>query len=406
MPGDIYSALTGQLPTDQESQQALINALRGKGMMGQIGALSGDPVLAPFGQNLMKSSDQEAENIGQGYRLQAAQKMEQEYKQQQEAHLKQQDLRLQEQSDIARGGLEETRKYHLQEAAKNAAEYGYLIDPKTGMPLTDESGQQHEDPKFRALVNSIKGYNIRPVLSSSSRNPRMYNATVTAMEEAEREGNPYDVTAFERKEKTMRGFSADGAEGRLLTSANKVVNHLTDVVLPSIDELHNSPITFLNHGANLLKTTFGLSAAPTNLDAISHIVSAEVNKFIDGGGTGAGALADRKALQEDLDKAKSPELLKGVIHKWSKLMAGQIEGLRVGYEADTKRTDFNDKLSEGTKRYMGIPITGPHSVSERYKGFSSVELPPDQSATPDNPQGQAGRPPAPPPQPSDFAPAG
>jgi len=374
--------------------------------MGQIGALSGDPVLAPFGANLMKSSDQQAETVGKEYHLQAAQKMEQEYRKQQEEHLREQDKRMAEQSDIATQGLEETRKYHLQEAAKNAAEYGYLIDPKTGMPLTDEDGQQHEDPKFRALVNGIKNLNIRPVLSSSSRNPRMYNATTTAMEEAEREGTPYDITAFDRKEKTMKGFSADGAEGRLLTSANKSVAHLTDVVMPGITQLNNTPVKFVNEGANWMKEQLGLSTAPTDLKAIKHVVAAEIVRFIEGGGTGAGALADRQAMENDLDGATSPRLLQSVVEKWRKLMQGQIEGLRVGYEADTKRTDFNDKLSEGTKRYMGIPTTGAKSgVIDRFKGFSAVPVE-DQSVTPDNPRGQLGRPPNPPAQASDFTAAG
>src|SRR5438270_5552958 len=61
---DIYTLLAGGGTANSQIPDAVVAALRNRQGMGMLGALSGDPVLGPFGQNLMRTTDQEAETLG------------------------------------------------------------------------------------------------------------------------------------------------------------------------------------------------------------------------------------------------------------------------------------------------------------------------------------------------------
>jgi hypothetical protein len=62
---DIYSALIGEPPTDQEKLKALAEKLRGRSMIGQLGQITGDKVLAPMGAGISKQTEDQAGQIGQ-----------------------------------------------------------------------------------------------------------------------------------------------------------------------------------------------------------------------------------------------------------------------------------------------------------------------------------------------------
>lgn len=57
MATDIYAALMGEAPTDQESVAALAAQLRKRQSYGQLGQLTGDRVLAPLGAGMAKNAD-------------------------------------------------------------------------------------------------------------------------------------------------------------------------------------------------------------------------------------------------------------------------------------------------------------------------------------------------------------
>src|SRR5947207_4260957 len=277
MPADIYSALMGQLPTDQESQQALINALRGKNAMGALGAMSGDPNLAPFGRNLMSSTDQEATRIGGLSEQQKQLASETAYRQSQEAHMSAQE-------EMAKSTLQQTIAHQKREDDMKMWALG--IDPATGK----------KDPTFQKTIEQIGNLERPPLNASSTRNPRNFNV----MEGVHDQFPGYHEDQYRNLQETTDAFSAKGKQGPLLKSADVGIHHLA-AYEDQIDKLHSGPIKFINEGANWLKTQFGLSAAPNSLDTMKGVVSQEVEKFILGGGTGAGALADRQMLQKDLD---------------------------------------------------------------------------------------------------------
>jgi hypothetical protein len=72
-PQDMYSALVGGAPTDQQSQMALAQALRRQSQLGQLGQLSGDRVLAPAGENMVADAQKGATSISNERARQAAQ---------------------------------------------------------------------------------------------------------------------------------------------------------------------------------------------------------------------------------------------------------------------------------------------------------------------------------------------
>lgn len=60
---DLYSSLIGGAPSTAEQQKAIVDQLRRRRSFGELGALTGDRVLQPFGQSLMKDADQYASDI-------------------------------------------------------------------------------------------------------------------------------------------------------------------------------------------------------------------------------------------------------------------------------------------------------------------------------------------------------
>lgn len=63
---DIFSALIGAAPNQQDKQAAIADILRRKGAFGLVGQLTGDPVLSSAGQNMQQESMQMAQMAQKG----------------------------------------------------------------------------------------------------------------------------------------------------------------------------------------------------------------------------------------------------------------------------------------------------------------------------------------------------
>jgi hypothetical protein len=63
MDGDLYDVLLGAAPSDPQKQAAVAKQLRRRRSFGELGALTGDRVLQPFGQGLSKQADNYAEQL-------------------------------------------------------------------------------------------------------------------------------------------------------------------------------------------------------------------------------------------------------------------------------------------------------------------------------------------------------
>lgn len=160
--------------------------------------------------------------------------------------------------------------------------------------------------------------------------------------------NPsYDAGDYLAKNQALRGFSV-GKEGTALRSFNVAVDHLGSLG-ELADQLENTKSPAYNKLANFVAAQTG-GTAPTNFDAVKAIVAKEVVKAIVAGG---GGVAEREELSHLMDRANSPEQLKGVIGHYLDLMDAQRAGLLDQYERTTGRTDGEKTFA--AKRHGGRP---------------------------------------------------
>lgn len=137
----------------------------------------------------------------------------------------------------------------------------------------------------------------------------------------------YDATSYKTKQGIETAFTS-GRPGTLLKSLNVVQDHL-GTFADTAKELGNSELPFVNAIGNKISQWTG-QPAPTNFAAVKTVVADELTKAILGT---AGALGDRNAMKEEINAASSPAMLAGVIGKWQKLIAGQVNGLSDQYKS-------------------------------------------------------------------------
>lgn len=160
--------------------------------------------------------------------------------------------------------------------------------------------------------------------------------------------NPtYNAQNFTKSQQAYKDFGS-GKLGSMTRSANVAIAHLSTLDKLN-DALGNGNVQAINQLSNTFKEQFG-SAAPTNFNAAKAIVGDELVKFITGTG---GALADRENAQNQINNAKSPAQLRGVIKTYKDLMTGQLGGLKRQYEQSTMRDDFGSLLSPETVSEIG-----------------------------------------------------
>lgn len=153
-----------------------------------------------------------------------------------------------------------------------------------------------------------------------------------------------DIKNGKASAKTEMDF-ASGKQGNAVRSFNVALSHL-DTLSGLATALNNGDVQGINKLGNYLATQTG-GAAPTNFNAVKHIVADEIVKAVVGS---AGALGDREAAAKVIDSANSPEQLFGVIQQYKELMKGQLVGLRDQYQNITGRSDFEQRFLSSAAR--------------------------------------------------------
>lgn len=146
------------------------------------------------------------------------------------------------------------------------------------------------------------------------------------------------------KAAAVQAFTS-GKLGNTVRSFNVLQSHL-DTFGNMADALDNGNVQVLNKLGNAWAAQTG-KAAPTNFEAIKHIVGDEIVKAVTGS---AGALGDREAAAKTIASVNSPAQLKGVIESYRELANGQLQGLRQQYQTSTGRNDFDRYLSDSAKK--------------------------------------------------------
>ena len=157
---------------------------------------------------------------------------------------------------------------------------------------------------------------------------------------AAEQGRTYNAGNF----KLAAGFN-NSQSGKALKSINVAVDHL-DTLQEAANELKNGQTPAFNKIANLYATNTG-QTAPGNFDALKSIVGSEVAKAVVGG---ASALGDREEIRKEINNAKTPEQLAGIIGRFQALMAGQAKGIRQEWvSSGLDEKTFDAKLMPRTK---------------------------------------------------------
>lgn len=250
--------------------------------------------------------------------------------------------------EIASKRADETRQFHEDLIAARREAITQKAKTQSGVAIPDSirtskaTGQEFMDllaAEDQGTADLVKGVaeNRIPISSVSTRGGhREKIISMVAQYKPD-----FDAKEYSTQSAGEKGFTT-GRQGQAVASFNVAINHLStlDKVARALDTSDSATLNKLQQSAS---REFG-GADITNFESVKKIVADEIVKAVVGGGTTGGALADRKALEENIRAANSPAQLQGVITMYKELMRGQLEGKEKQYEAATGKKDFSERL--------------------------------------------------------------
>ncbi len=174
--------------------------------------------------------------------------------------------------------------------------------------------------------------------------PTRGGVRAAAVADAKKYNKDFNEQNYQSSQRAYSNFVA-GPEARTVRSLNVATDHL-DTLRQAAAALKNGQIPMFNNIVNHYREMTG-SPLTTNFDSIKQAVSSEIAKTIVGGQT---ALQDRDEMSNRARNADSPDQLFGIFDQFTKLMGGQMKGLRQQYESGTYRKDFDKFLLPSTKK--------------------------------------------------------
>lgn len=212
------------------------------------------------------------------------------------------------------------------------------VDPTTGRR---EAWLKSQSPDVQAYIKKIADYEIDPRTTSIKGGHREQVLSAVAQYDP-----TYDQNTFGSRSKAIKDFST-GAQGNSIRSFDVAIDHL-DTLQKYAKALDSGNIRAINAIRNAWLSETG-STLPTNVQAVTPIVGAEVSKAIIGSNN---ALADREELRKPLNNANSYEQIAGAAGAYKDLMAGQLKGLKKQYEDTTGKKDFDNRIRENTRNVL------------------------------------------------------
>lgn len=204
------------------------------------------------------------------------------------------------------------------------------------------------------VAQAIANHDMAAPSPSAMRTPAAMNRLDSVIARVKQINPDWSAQDFTTSQKALNDF-ATGKNGNSVRSLSVATDHL-GTLKDAATALNNGDLPALNKVAQIIAQQTG-EPAPTTFDAMKKIVGDEVVKAIVGSG---GGVEDRRAAQETLSRAASPQQLSGVVDGYLKLFGGQLGGLRRQYEVNTKRKDFEKFLSDAAKQQIpGASATAP-----------------------------------------------
>ena len=201
-------------------------------------------------------------------------------------------------------------------------------------------------PALEAQAQAIYNGDQQMPAGMGANNARNQWLSARVNEIAGQTGKPFDPTVFKNRQEVETAFTK-GKQSDVVRSMNVAIDHL-DTMNEAAKALKNGQIPLFNDIANKFAKNTG-QPAPTNFDAIKTLVGSEVAKAVAGGAT---ALGDREEIRAEINNARSPAQLAGVIDRYQKLLAGQMNGLKTQYESGGGRR-WEEKINPRTKEVLG-----------------------------------------------------
>jgi hypothetical protein len=178
--------------------------------------------------------------------------------------------------------------------------------------------------------------------------------------------NPaYDGTQFQARNKVQQDFSAAGASGKAITSADTALAHL-DTLSKAGALLNNSNLPALNQLANAIGVQAG-SDPKIVYDGIVRMVAPELSKAVIGATGGEG---ERQDMAHGLTSNNNDKAREGLIGATAGLLAARVKKQAHAYETSIGAPlDIEKRLSPESlavmKRYAGqTQGGGSHSVGD------------------------------------------
>ena len=223
------------------------------------------------------------------------------------------------------------------------------------MPLGEAINKGITGPDLLAVIPKSLAGQVSAILEHRAAPPSGNSARSSQLMQIVQAADPtYDAQQYKTKQGIETAFTA-GLASRTLRSINVADDHLK-VLNSTIDALANNDVRMLNQLGNTIATQMG-APAPTDFNGVKNIVADELVKAILGG---AGALGDRKAIQETVSSANSPEQLRSMIKRYRELMEGQRTGLADQYKSGGGNNAGVLKLLNQNK--PAAPATGEWKV--------------------------------------------
>jgi len=172
------------------------------------------------------------------------------------------------------------------------------------------------------------------------------NTRAQMLARAAHEMNPsLDPTWYGQHKKTEDAFNT-GKQGDTVRSMNVAIDHM-DTLRDKIKKLPTGQYPAIND----IITSFSRGIGDPRInsyDAAAGLIAAEVTKaIVANGGTG-----DERAEKEKLLAVRNnPEALRGVLDSYTKLLGGQMRGLKDQYTAG-RGSDFESKVNPRTAQAM------------------------------------------------------
>jgi hypothetical protein len=196
------------------------------------------------------------------------------------------------------------------------------------MPLGEAINKGITGPDLLAVIPKSLAGQVSAILEHRAAPPSGNTTRSSQLMQIVQAADPtYDAQQYKTKQGIETAFTA-GLPSRTLKSINVADDHLK-VLNNTISALQNGDVKLLNQLGNTIATQMG-APAPTDFNGVKTIVADELVKAILGG---AGALGDRKAIQETISSASSPDQLRSMIKRYQEMMEGQRTGLAEQYKS-------------------------------------------------------------------------